>query len=358
MFNDRVETFEIMKSLIKMNMNETDIIGLRWHTRFDYNTNYKIYSSMTESFRELCGITLKDLIQHLDTLGFDLTKLHQDMVENFFLEYFNFNIIQKIFPLYLNEGIKILYRISAAVLNFFKAYLIKINHPDDVLPEIKRLCRQLKDENELFLFAFEYKLARTNNKYENQTTVVPNYNLEINNYHLPKLSKQSQLIDNDIILKLWSMMPNSFRVKDAELAYSTELNGFSLKSIFNLIEFHHKDPMSYMLFLIQTFDGEVFGGLVSQLFRHTNLKWVRPLESYIVTIKPELKIYAEHKFTDYILNCDNESISFINGQVGPCIKFDKNLSTGLTYYNEYYRSPPLVGKNEFEIKVLEIIILN
>jgi hypothetical protein len=357
MFCTRVETFEIMKNFIKMNMNEMDIIGLRWHTRFDYASNNKVYSSMTDSFRELCGVNLKDLLLHFDSIGFNLNKLHKDMVESLFLEYFNFNIVQKIFTLYMNEGIKILYRVAAAVLNIFKPYFTKISHPDDVIAEVKRLCRQLKDHTELFLFALDYKLTRTNNKYENQIADTNSF-VETKLYHLPKLTKQSQLINNDTIIKLWSMMPNKFRAKDADLAFTTELNGFSIKGIYNLIEKQHRDPLSYMLFLIQTHEGEIFGGLTSQLFRHTNLKWVRPLETYIVSIKPELKIYPEQKYTDYILNCDNENISFINGQVGPCIKFDANLSAGVTYFNEYYRSPSLVGKNEFEIKTLEIFILN
>lgn len=55
--------------------------------------------------------------------------MFQDMIQNFLLGWLPFNIILQIFILFINEGIKIFYRVMYRILKNSKNYIFKTTDP-------------------------------------------------------------------------------------------------------------------------------------------------------------------------------------------------------------------------------------
>ena len=139
LFCSKIETYEIMKELLEINNKTSETYKIRWHFKFIFNDNHKIITSIIESLKSISSI-LKELFVHFDNINFPIEKLIEDMVFGFFMEYFNFNGLIMLLPLFLNEGVKILYRLIYAILKTFKASILKIKSPDDLIFEVRKMC--------------------------------------------------------------------------------------------------------------------------------------------------------------------------------------------------------------------------
>jgi hypothetical protein len=354
-FCNQVETYYIMRSLLELSYNLNDTSMIRWHVRFSYNDNYKIITSAAESLKTISN-TGKELYQHFENINFPIEKLLEDMIYGFFLEYLNLSGILRLLPLFMNEGVKVLYRLTYALLKTIKPSIMKITSPDNAISTIKKLSREVTDMKALFTLAFSYKLNRNNNKYEFQK--LPDIDLfanKRNSFYLPKFTRTSTILEQIDIFQVWGKLPLDLKIKDAEMIYSTNKDGFSLSTIYSLA--NNYEDTQIIMFLIETFNGEKFGGIMSQMFKKTNMQFVKPFQSYLISLKPNFGFYEENKTNDNIFYGDSEWFMFINGKAGPAIQIKNDLSKGFTHENDFYDSPAFVKDNEFQIKCFEIFIL-
>ena len=164
-------------------------------------------------------------IDLFDKINIDYYKLFERPFENMFLDWFDFQIWNKIMLIFINEGIKIIFRIMYAVLVYFKneitsslkskfscseiynssivssldnkIKLTKIINKEEInfiliLNEIKLITNSLKfeDSKELFDIAFNYSLTTSNNH------VSDSFNKTFINF------KNSNIISNNKLLLL------------------------------------------------------------------------------------------------------------------------------------------------------------
>jgi len=357
-FCTKIETYYIMNSLLGINYNMDETYKIRWHFRFVFLDNLKIISSIKEAIRDISGKSGRETFEHFDSINFPLEKLYEDMVFGFFLDYLNFEGISRLLPFYILEGVKALYRLCYAIIKTLKTVILSIKSPDIVIKTIRAHTKEIKDITKLFNTAYSFKLTRHNNKYDFQQMPKNSHGLHYRNcFHLPQFPKNSNILKEAEISKLWSILPGGIKIKDANLIYFTGEHGYSLLTIYSLA---NKYPVeSETLFLIETFNDEIFGGIMSGMFKQTNGKYERPIHSYCLTIRPELNIYEQEKSCDDIIYCDTQCIMFGRGPKGPAIRVEKNVSSGYTYDENGFGTPCLVKDNEgeFRIKNLEIFIL-
>jgi hypothetical protein len=355
LFCNEIETYSIMRALLETSYNLNETFKIRWHVRFSYNDNHKIITSACESLRDISR-TGKEIYQHFEAINFPIEKLLEDMIFGFFMDYLNISGVLRLLPVFLNEGVKVLYRLTYALLKTIKKDVMKITNPDEVISTIRKLSKGITDLKALFALAFSYKLNRKNNKYDFQK--LPEIDLfanKRNSFYLPKFNKPSSIIQQEEIFYLWSKLPLDLKMRDAEIIYSTEKDGFSLSTIYSLAA--NFDESKIILFLIETLKEEKFGGIMSQMFRKTNNKFEKPFQSYLIALKPHLGFFEEVKNTDSIFYGDSEGFMFINGVKGPAIHVKADLTGGYTHENEYFGSPVLAKDNEFQVKCFEIFIL-
>jgi len=357
-FCNKIETYYIMNSLLEINYNMEQTFKIRWHFRFTFVDNMKIISSIKEAIREISGKSGKETFDHFDKINFPSEKLYEDMVFGFFLNYLNFEGITRLLAFYMMEGVKSLYRLCYAIIKTHKTLILNLKSPDDVIKTIRAKTKEITDITKLFNIAYSFKLTRYNNKYEFQKMTNNNGMLHKNSFHLPSFNKKSNILKEGDISELWSKLPVNLKIKDANLIYYTGEDGYSLSTIYSLTDKYVFE--SDVMFLIETLDDEVFGGIMSRMFKLTNGKYDRPLQSFCVSVRPYVKIYEQNKSCDDIIYCDSQCFMFGGGPKGPAIRVEKDLNSGYTYSENGFDAPCLVKNKdgEFRIKNLEIFILN
>jgi len=351
------ETYAIIYNMIEINSNIQETSKIRWHIRFNYLDNKKIISSICESLLDISNKSGKETFNHFENINFPAEKLYEDMVFGFFMDYLSFSGVLRLLPFFLLEGVKSLYRMCYAIVKTLRLNILQINNPDEVIKKIREKSKEITDLNKLFNLAFGYKLTRKNNKYDFQKPIEKDvFATRRNSYYLPTFTKSNIITDQEF-LKMWAKFPELLRAKDAKLIFYPQKDGYSLKSVYNLA--NENEYNTCMLFLIKTEENEVFGGFISNLFRLTGGKFIKPYDSYLVTVRPNVEVFTASKKSENILLCENEHVMFGNGDKGPAIFFSENLEFGRSNPENCFIIDKLVTAEDgsFKIAKFEIYLL-
>ena len=353
-FCNKYETYEIMCKLLEQDYNLKETSKIRWRLRFNYNDNIKIITSLSECLREISTISCKELFEHFQKIHFRPEQLYEDLCFGFFYKHFNFYGMIRLLPFFLLEGVKSFYRLIYAIEKVAKEELETISQKDKVIKKARELCNSLDNISDLFEISYTFKLTRNNNKYDFQKPPEdkPFINKR-NQYYLPKVTGEGKILNDWEIVHLWEMLPYEFTILDMKLIYQGEKDGYNLKNILALEEIYTKT--SNILFLIETYEDEIFGFAMNHLTMHTDNKYYRPGTSILISIKPEMKLYSPNNDSEEIFFFDTKSLIFGNGPNGPAIHLNEDLVEGDSYEGGCFNNPSLVKtKNHFKIQKIEI----
>jgi len=309
-----------------------------------------------QSLMELSNKSGKETFQHFENINFPAQRLYEDMVYGFFMNYLNFSGVMRLLPFYLLEGVKPLYRMCYALIKTLRLEILKITNPDDVIKIVREKAKNITDLNSLYNIAFSYKLNRSNNKYESQSPSRSNLSNKKSLYYLPK-NIDSNILSNKEFLKMWSQLPVVLRPNDPKKIFDANTDGYSLRKVYNLAENH--EMKQGLIFLIETTNNEAFGGFLCNFLTLTGGKFVRPTETYLISIRPNPEVYPLIGKTENILRCDQEYIMFGNGNDGPAIYIKGDLHSGISNPNNCYCKERLVNNEDglFEIKKFQVFLL-
>ena len=235
--------------------------------------------------------------------------------------------------------------------------ILQIKNPDDVIKIIREKSKEITDTNKLFNLAYSYKLTSKNNKYDFQKPSEKDlFANRRNSYYLPSFP-QSTIIGDLELLSLWTKLPDVHRAKDGNLIFDPSKHGYSIKNIYNLTQ--NNEYSSNIIFLLETENNEVFGGFISNLFRLTGGKFEKPLESFMIKIRPKLEVCYPMKNSESILFCDQTFIMFGNGEKGPALYISEDVGTGRTNGENCFCKDSLVEAEDgnFKIRKFEIFLL-
>lgn len=360
LFCNNIETFEIISKIIELNYKVTETYMIRWHMRFNHSDNIKIVTSINDAVKELSHKSGKESFEHFISINFQPEKLYEDMCFNLYTNYLNFFGIIKLFPFFLIEGIKSVYRLSYAIIKTIKPAILKIKSPDQVIPIIQKETKAITDISKLFELSYTFGLTRYNNKYDFQPLPdMEKFKFKRNSYYLPKMIGRSAIMKNKEIMHFWEQIPIDLRMRDCKLIYTTTKDGYSLSNILSLNEKYNYD--NNIFFIIESDNDDVFGGIMSNMIRHTDNKFYRPLTSILFSIRPKLVLYSDiDENSDQVIFVDTQKFLFGNGKDGPAIIFDKDLSCCFSYAGGCFNNPVMVKdeKGEFKIKNLEIFLIS
>ena len=364
-FFKKDEVFCICKSILMTDSNDNDPSKLKFRLRFNLLDHKKLINSFIESIPLITNNTGKHILDKFNSIGFKTEKLIESMFFNMFYGYLNFLALHRLFFLYMNEGIKIFYRVAYSLLKLCKSEIMDMIKSDDVISLIKQKTLSIKDIDSIFSNAFSLKLTRHNNKYNEVKIHSIEVEKEIkrkisyhNYYYIPTIVGGSKILLDEDIFKLWKIFPENLKMKDAKLIFSCITNGYELKKLYEA----SRDPENsgfYCVLLIQTKNNEVFGCILSNPFDITRALFYRPFYSALFTLKPEQKKYEEIKNSDKIIFNSNEKLIIGDGTYGPGIQIDKEIMIGFNFPCDIYNSESFLenAKNDFQIEKLELFIL-
>ena len=400
-FFEKEEAFEAMRTLIEMNYDPSDLYKLRWHFRYSFNENEKLVDSI-KKFVEKESEKINELFELFKRKGLEPLLLVKDFVENLFLDFLNFYGIIRFICIFLFEGVKSLYRISFAILNYiYDNYLEEIkNSKKDLKSKLENLIFNTFDYNKIFEEAFNIQISRFNNGYiknddgedikelqipfecatkyhqenseedsnkeekiikekekeqENLKKRKHNY---ISNYYLPSIEPKSNILTSKYLFKLWPKLPKKFRNYDLATIYSLSRKKVNMKSI---IELSHKYPQNFkILILIETEQEELFGFILPQMLNDTGEdNYIKLEKCYLINFLPKINVYKDEneKICEKMLCCNKKGLWFCKEQVGDLLFIEGTLTEGfICKDNTYFGKINLTKKGNFLIKDFEIIV--
>ena len=346
---EKEEAYEATRILLEMNYKPTDMHKLRWHLRFTKTENEKLVTTISTF---LSGQDdMKQLFAFFKALNFDATLLIKNMVECLFLEYLNFNAILRVFPFFLLEGSKSLFRVSYGILKLIENSIYEATTKESVIDVVKKASFRLKEFDELFEIAFQLPLSRFNNNYVRRVSsesagedyevatdeplealvgyVTPSYKSD---FYLPEVKCNHGDV-SDIVLSpqeivlLWEQLPALVKHSDLALIYSQRIKKTNLKSIYHLCEKYPYE--TNIIMVIETDRNEVFGAFLSNMLIATEDKFIKPSMSFLLKIRPRLEVFELVSESEEILKCTEEKVMFGKGEDGFCaIEINGNVEVG------------------------------
>ncbi len=84
--------------------------------------------------------------------------------------------------------------------------------------------------------------------------------------YIPNSGSKSTIVTYEQYSKIWMMLPEHVRIRNAELVYSAHTEGFNLQSLYRICGEYRCD-YKFTLLLIQTKKNQIFGAFVDDVFR-------------------------------------------------------------------------------------------
>ena len=349
-FCNKYETFEIICKLIDKEQKEKEKIGIKQRLKFTKSENEIIIDSFDACLEEINHKKKNEYYENLKKINFDKRLIYQDMLNDFLINYFNFYGMIRLLPLYLHRGFKSFYRIICSIENEIMNEEIKFKNKEEVINKIREKTKKI-DADEIIKNSFGYKFKII--KKEEDKEGISNEN---NEFYLPYYKGGNLLTDYEII-HLWELLPMEYKIKNASIIYQATKDGYNLPNILELENKYNKN--TYILFLIETTEGDKFGFVNSNLILHTDNNFQRPNSTYLFTLRPEFKIYSPNDDSDEILYITNKDFIFGNGNNGPAIQLNQDLMKGVSNEGGCFNNPRLVSNPEghFIVTKLEIFKL-
>lgn len=168
------------------------------------------------------------------------------------------------------------------------------------------------------------------------------------------------ILSHSHLTTLWNWIPQRLTVNAPSLLFTTEVNGTSMATLFNVL-----DELEHCILVIKTFDNEIFGAYCSGSWNDRKQKGVMYFgsgETFLFTLQPEKKIFrwvgmrnqSTTSTQELFLRVDLSKIVIGSGSYEG-LTISSNLSDGYTNRCETFENDPLCSQQHFQIAVLEVI---
>ncbi|XP_063244570.1 GTPase-activating protein skywalker isoform X4 [Bacillus rossius redtenbacheri] len=305
-----------------------------------------------------------------------------------------FNHLVRVMDCFLNEGIKVFYRVSMAILLLFHKHSTQQNSEwmneitaNGIDSALLKFCKQMPvSPSKLLRTAFSIRalssayiqrvFLKTEMMVKSKQVVSGSRQLvrSRSTDNLPTSQSQvniqmmSRTLTIRELLALWSWLPVRITMYQPILLYTTEEHGCSLTTFYLRVEMY--EPT---LLMIKTCSGEVFGAYCSSRWYERNTKdehgnrqaYFGTGETFLFSLYPERAKYPwvgidssqedpslKHA-AELFMAADSKMIT-IGGGDGQAIWMDENIRFGKTDRCLTFNNPPLCNNGDFEIRVLEV----
>lgn len=192
--------------------------------------------------------------------------------------------------MFLQEGTKIIFRYTYAILKCQKKFVKSCTDPNNFLSELQKISRTT-DPKLLTKKAFSYPLKRKNYDYKKATADIDINSGVGDDFHdyVPNVPK-SEIVSYEDFGQIWKMLPDYVRIRMPQLLYACTTDGFNINNLYRTCE-PYEIEYKFSLLLIQTTKNQVFGAFIDDMFQRSNKDYVGSSECFVFTLKPEIKVF-------------------------------------------------------------------
>lgn len=279
---------------------------------------------------------------------------------------------------FLFEGYKVLFRFAISLLILKGPVILQQKNVADVDDCLENNTFTFDDDDRLCKTAFNISFSRSHVKkyYDKNKNLVIDDDLSspstspTHERMLPNLDQPSHIVKDDHWPYILSWIPKRLRYLDLFLTFSTEINGYSLKTMYRTCG--DEEPQ---LLIVETTENAIFGAYLSDAWSSnpSNGRFFGNSHSFLFTLSPSENMYQwvgmQVKPDDppeKMKNISENASLFMLGTNqyfavgGGGLKFgfsiDETLGKGTTGTCLTFQNPPLTGNNRevFEVRRLEI----
>jgi len=293
MFLTESETFVVARRMVeesvklldeRKQIDSEDMRGLRWHFTLNEDIHYKFIKSFSNFVRDKYANWHK-IEDHFKAIGFDYITYIAELLDNLFLGYLPLPMVIRIFGAYLNEGIKIYYRMGYAFLRLFKRKILAHSNPNTMADMLKEQAHKLDDAqaHKFFMFAYDLKLTNIKEKFSKMEKP---YDIKYEKQaYLPNLSAPSHILESIHFEMIWEWLPYEVRNTNAYQLYTSKSDGWSLRTVLKKSE-DYKDIFKGMLILIKTNKNTLIGAYVDHKFSPLHEDYVGSNDCFVFMLEP------------------------------------------------------------------------
>lgn len=175
---------------------------------------------------------------------------------------------------------------------------------------------------------------------------------------------KSSIVDWFLLDTLWEWLPERVAIKEPVIAFSTDIDGSSLRTFFD-----KTSPYESSVLLIKTVNGEIFGAYCSsswagRLSKDTPGTFFGTGETFLFTLKPKSVKYEwvgegcgevrGNRSSQLFMSSNNKCLMIGSGG-GTGLWLDEELTKGKSETCMTFNNKPLAQETDFECAVIEVI---
>lgn len=271
-------------------------------------------------------------------------------------------VVKRVMDSYLIEGHKIIFRVALAHVHLRRSRILAATNIDEAVvavfdPEHGH-SRDLIDI--IFGCAFQFSLSRRKIEYYRSKAKRSAFeDVEegeakrqlVLQRPLPRLTLQSEFVNEANWIALWSWIPSRLRMLDLDQIYSSDKHGYSLQTLYSKCE-----TFDYLLILLETTDGAVLGVFTTKSLDHRHSMFFGTGETFLFTLNPLPKRYpwkAESASASFIF-ASHEYMAFGAGSAGFGIRIDAGLEIVESNPTPTFDNPRLLDEPSAKIASIEV----
>ena len=337
-----------------------ELRGLRWYFPLDK----KDYHSIIETFMTFMverSKSVKECLSHLESIKVDTRKFMQEQFSSFFLQFVPLDIINTMFSVYINEGIKIMFRIGYAFFKTLKEEILECNTEDEFKFNTRERLEMLDDDEKRRFINQCYHLRIV--RIKKQFSLIDTLKEDLNKSYIcdPNVIGDSEIIKDEkekLIIELFKELPPVQRTYDIKLIFSTKQDGHSISNMIKLAS-AYKDESAVFFLFVEDKKGNVFGAYLQHELGKTGPKRrLGSAENFVFTLHPSINFYHSQTDVGSFFEFDGSTMYIGAGDDGCAIVIDDGLNEGYSGASNVFGNDPLTQSNnkDFSIKYLELMI--
>lgn len=330
--------------------------GLRWYFPLDRKDFYSVIETFMTFMADRSN-SIKSSLKHMEDIGVDPTAFIKEQFSSFFLDYVPLDIVNTLFPAYLNEGIKILFRIGYAFFKTLKDVIAKAKCAEDfeVCCAEALDCLSVEGRKKFVNTCYYLRIVRI----KTQFSLIDTHECSNHGSYICEpsiIDGESHILPSpEMINQLYTFVPSIHKANDLKLIFATWRDGRSLQHMIKLAEAAHENIVGYLI-IIEAGDKSIFGTYLQHRLGKTSDTHVGSAEDFLFRLRPEAKCFKGVKGKHVFYQFDGKDM-YIGACKGGCgLVLDSELQEGQTSKSTAFDCPPLTGNGEraFNISKLEL----
>eukprot|EP01129_Flabellula_baltica_P009206 TRINITY_DN3726_c0_g1_i2.p1 TRINITY_DN3726_c0_g1~~TRINITY_DN3726_c0_g1_i2.p1 ORF type:complete len:740 (-),score=157.92 TRINITY_DN3726_c0_g1_i2:28-2247(-) len=311
-FLDESQAFHAVTSLFQDALNEEN----RDFTHLMISKRSEI--AFVKTFEGCVKHHIPEMYRHMKKIKMKITPIFQEWSRRLFVTALPYHLAVHVFSAYLNEGLKVIFRVGLAILFSLLEPLLETETPEE-FEEVLGSSKKIYDLDNFMktAFSFHIRTKRVVQLHLQHWRKLEDIQEPAHTYYRPKIKTPSQFFDEEIFEHIYENLPSRHCIKDPYLIFNSREHGTSL------ISFHQRLYKASPIFIvIKTFTC-VFGIFVPYEWK-VDLQESSETEMFIMKLMPDIQTYTfnpKSKAVSVAVQSDN--IRFGVSSNGCAIYIDK-----------------------------------